>query len=217
MQGKIRILLSVVLLLIISISCNALPAASATTTPEHSINWWTSWLNNPVCSPPCWHNITPGLTTMDEAISILENTPDLIITFKSDDGIDWVFRQNEDEGGTLSTSPNGIVAWLVNTSDGTLHLETIIAFHNYPKYVKPYDCRDGMCSTALIYPDLGMFLSVFLQNKGVDNDSPRLEILSNTIVDRVYFIEPGEESFLNLYHFSESELLMDWKGYGHYP
>ena len=217
MQGKIRILLSVVLLLIISISCNALPAASATTTPEHSINWWTSWLNNPVCSPPCWHNITPGLTTMDEAISILENTPDLIITFKSDDGIDWVFRQNEDEGGTLSTSPNGIVAWLVNTSDGTLHLETIIAFHNYPKYVKPYDCRDGMCSTALIYPDLGMFLSVFVQNEGVDNDSPKLEIRSNTIVDRVYFIEPGEESFLNLYHFSESELLMGWKGYGEYP
>jgi len=154
---------------------------------------------------------------MDEAISILENTPDLIITFKSDDGIDWVFRQNEDEGGTLSTSPNGIVAWLVNTSDGTLHLETIIAFHNYPKYVKPYDCREGMCSTILIYPELGMLLSVFIRNTGTTGDVPQIEILPDTVVDRVYFIEPEMENFQTHIVFQDYDWLWEWKGYDEYP
>src|SRR5690349_13314953 len=27
--------------------------------------------NNPVCQPPCWQNITPGVTTKDDALVIL--------------------------------------------------------------------------------------------------------------------------------------------------
>jgi len=37
---------------------------------------WTEQTNifeNPVCEPPCWKNITPGITTKAEALAILSN------------------------------------------------------------------------------------------------------------------------------------------------
>ena len=208
-----------VLLTILGVACQSTNKAIASATPEISQNWWTTWLAQPVCKPPCWQNITPGVTTMNEAVSILENTPEIKITFKSDNGVDWAFNQNEDEGGTLKTSQDGIVRviWLGSLSDKKLFVKTIVASYDFPGYVKPYDCREGKCETALVYPDVGMFLSVFIENTRQDNDSPQIEILPDTIVDRVYFIEPGTGSFLNLFQFPESELLMDWKGYGEYP
>jgi len=214
-----RLLVLFGLLTILGVSCDSTNTDQASVTPEISPNWWTTWLAQPVCKPPCWQNITPGVTPLEEAVSILENTLELTITFKSEHGVDWAFARNEDEGGTLKTSQDRIVRtiWLGSRSDKKLFVKTIAASYNDPEYVKPYDCREGMCITALVYPDLGMFLSVFIENTGKDNDSPQIEILPDTIVDRVYFIEPGTESFLTLLQFQEAELLMDWKGYGEYP
>ena len=187
-------------------------------TPETSSNWWTSWLAQPVCKPPCWQNITPGVTTIKEAASILENSPQIKIKFQSKDGIDWTFTENKDEGGTLGASQDGAVRmiWLGSVSDRKLLLKTIVSSYGNPEYVHPDDCREGKCVTDLVYPDVGMFLSVFIENKG-SIDNPQFEILSETIIDRVYFIEPGIEKFQSFYGSLEPNLLMPWKGYGRYP
>jgi len=219
MKISTRFLVSFGLLIILGVSCQSFNKVIETATPETSINWWTLWLAQPVCQPPCWQDITPGVTTMGEALSILKNTPELKITFRSEYGADWAFNGNKDEGGSLSISQDKVVRviWLGSSSDRKLYIETIVTSHNYPKYVKPYDCREGMCSTALVYPDLGMFLSVFIKNTGKINDIPQIEILPDTVVDRVYFIEQGIESFQKSLRLKESDLLMDWKGYGVYP
>jgi hypothetical protein len=209
----------VVILALSLVACNVpstpLPLSTETLIPP---NWWDSWLAQPACKLLCWQNITPGVTTMKEAISILENLPELTITFKSEDGADWVFNENKDEGGTLGASDAGVVdiIWLGSVSDTKLHLATVVASYDAPEYVKPYDCREGMCSTALIYPDLGMFLSIFIENAGTINN-PQFEILPDAIIDRVYFIEQGMNNFQNRITFQDYDLLTDWKGYGEYP
>jgi hypothetical protein len=152
---------------------------------------------------------------LNGAVVILEKLPGTKITFKSRDGIDWRF--NKDEGGTLTATQDGIVdtIWMGSVSDRKLLLKTIVASYNEPKYVKPYDCREGMCETALLYPDIGMFVSVFIENKGSSED-PRFDILPDTVVYRVYFIKQGMESFQKIPDFQEYDLLMEWKGYGEY-
>jgi hypothetical protein len=209
------------LLIVFLVSCQETNVGTpmASVTPQGLSNWWSKWLAEPVCAPPCWQGITPGLTNANDAISILRDSPEIVITFQSDNGIDWTFNQNSQEAGSLSISPDGLVRmiWLENGSEKKLLLSTIIASYNEPAYVKPYDCREGMCLTALIYPDIGMFLSVFVENRGSDSDMPQFEILADTVVDRIYFIESSKESFLNLYGFPESEILLPWKGYGEYP
>ena len=216
MKRSMTLLVLFGLLTILGVACQNTTTAQASVTPEIPPNWWTTWLAQPVCKPPCWQNITPGLTTMDKAVSILENSPETKITFKSEDGVDWEFTK--DEGGTLSVSQDRIVRmiWIGSVSDRKLFVKTIVASYNYPEYVKPYDCREGMCITALVYPDLGMLLSVFIENRGEIN-SPQIEILPETVVNRVYFIEQGIENFLDLFLIQENDLLIEWMGYGEYP
>lgn len=213
-------------LIILNTSCQS----ANTSTPRPSItpqipqNWWDTWLVNAICYPPCWQNITPGVTTVDEAVAILENLPEIKITSKSEFGVSWDFVQNEDEGGTLGVSEDGIVRmiWLASVTDRKLLLKTIVASYNEPDYVKPYDCRQGMCITALVYPDVGMFLSVFVENTSSssfqeDDPFPEIEVLPETVVNRVYFIEPGIKNFQNILQLQESDLIIDWNGYGAYP
>jgi hypothetical protein len=220
MKRNIRLLVCCGLLLILGASCKrantSTPIPSA--TPEISPNWWTSWLAQPVCKPPCWQNITPGLTTRDEAAAILENTPGVVITYNNKDGLSWNFGTKTEEGNVI-LSEDGIVSgiWIESVSYRKLLLKTIVVSYNEPKYVKPIDCREGKCVTALVYPDVGMFLTVFVENKKITNDPPQFEILPDTIVDRVYFMEPGIEKFQEISFIPDYGLLMKWKGYGEYP
>src|SRR5690349_9248452 len=189
MKRNIRLIVWCVLLLIFGVSCKS--ANTSTPSPSATLeippNWWISWLAHPVCKSPCWQNITPGKTTRDEAIAILEHAPGVVITYDNKDGLSWNFGTKTEEGNII-LSEDGIVSsiWMDSISDRKLFLKTIVASYGYPKYVKSYDCREGICSTALLYPDSGMFLVAFTENKGVSNDAPQVEILSDTVVDRVY-------------------------------
>ena len=45
-----------------------------TQTPESAKE---KWLNGIPCTPPCWENITPGSTTFEQSIELLENNTDV--------------------------------------------------------------------------------------------------------------------------------------------
>jgi hypothetical protein len=207
------------LLLILGVACQNtltnIPTQSV--TPDAPYNWWNSWLIKPICQPPCWQNIIPGETTLDEAVNILENSPDLTVISKSEYSVSWVFNQNKDEGGTLGAPDDGVVGtiWIGSASDKRLPVKTVVAFYNYPKYLKPDDCREGMCTVLLIYPDQGMFLSVYVENTG-NTTAPKFMVLPDTSVDRIYFFAPGIASFQEL-SFHNFDLLLDWNEYREYP
>jgi hypothetical protein len=79
-----NIILLLGLFAILCVSCkDSVVTTPRTVTPENSNNWQTAWLDQPVCKLPCWQNITPGVTTRDEAVSILENTPGIVITYNN--------------------------------------------------------------------------------------------------------------------------------------
>jgi hypothetical protein len=180
-------------------------------------NWWTVWINEPGCKEPCWQNITPGATSIDEAMSIIKKMPNSTVTYQKNDYIEWEYTSTKNDGGWLSAQ-NGIVNFIILSSvDSKLTLEAFVALYDYPSFVVPDDCRNGMCVTALVYPDLGMFLNVFVENKGWDNSTIQVEILPVTIIDRVYFIEQGMENFQNFYLIPEDQVpIIEWNGYGNY-
>ncbi len=151
-------------------------------------------------------------------MSILEKMSEVTITYNKKSGVTWYFGSKTD-GGNVKVSEDEKVTmiWLENSSSRNWHLETIVTSYDFPKYVQAFDCRNGMCITTLIYPNIGMFLDVFVENKGTSSESPQVEILPDTIVDRVYFIEPGMENFQKMSISQSRGSLMDWKGYGQYP
>jgi len=217
MKKKWSIFVYFVLLLILGISCNT--STTPTVTPKSSINWWTLWLDHPVCKAPCWMNITPGVMSMSEAVSILENKPEVIITHKSKLGVSWRFDQNKTDSGDMRQSGDGNVSsiWLGNSREEALHFETIVTEYGYPSFVELYDCREGICSTILVYSDVGLLVDVALEdNNPAVIETSQVNIQPNIVVSGVYFISPGLENFKKIPEFQEQDLL-EWKGYGEYP
>lgn len=154
---------------------------------------------------------------MKEALSILENSPDIKIKYRYSDAVGWNFNPNKDNGGWLKASQDGIVRSISLGGNSEILLEKIIASYGDPKYVKTYDCRNSMCATFLIYPDLGMLVDVFVENTGRDDENFQIEILPEVISNDVIFIESGMENFKKITSFQDYGSPMDWKGYGIYP
>ncbi len=205
---------------LILFACTNLSTTPESQASNNSNHWEALWLNTPLCEPPCWENITPGKTNYAEALSILEKLPGVIITYNDQQmGISWIFDKNRPDSGLIRFNPDGTVysIWLGNSYDQKLYLKTVVDSFAYPTYIQPYDCREGMCSTALAYPDRGMVLEVFLEDMGKIN-AHQVAIDASSEVNFVYFIETGLESYLSTSMYQEYQLLfMKWKGYGEYP
>lgn len=187
-------------------------------TPGTPVDWWGLWIRQPACQPPCWQNITPGVTTKDQAVAILESMPDTTIRSNGEDGVDWRFGSTPNRGGWLYAE-NGIVSTVVlSTVDSELTLQNVIDAYGVPGYVVPEDCRYGMCDTVLVYPKIGLWLNVFIENKGWENDSIQIEVLPDTIINRAHFAKPGIEYFKDSYLSPVVEVpVLEWNGYGSYP
>lgn len=216
---RINIALLLGLFAYLSVSCESVKIEPKTATPENSKLWQLTWLDQPICKPPCWQHITPGVTTRNEALVILENMPEVEITYNEKNGLAWYFG-TKDEGGSIVISEAGLVLSIRLASiNEDQQLENVVAVYAFPTYVQPYDCRNGMCETTLIYPALGMLLAVIVENANEDNLDPQIKILPETIVYRVHFTERGIRNTQNLLRSENSLLILDmeWKGYGDYP
>jgi hypothetical protein len=216
MKNILRLLVLCGVLVIWVTACQSVSVNAP--TPDILSNWWSSWLDKPACKLPCWQNITPGVTTLKEARLILEKLPFIESQTKTYDSVDWRFVPNKGDGGWMGASQDGVVDSITLGGDSELLVQTIIASYGNPTYVKPHDCRDGTCPAELIYPDLGLWVSIFVENSSGDNENPKIEILPTTVSDGVVFIESGmENTKKNLSLFQDDRLTMDWKGYGNYP
>jgi len=218
MRRNLSYLPSLVLMLILSISCSAPATTMATATPESLITWWTLWLDQPACKAPCWQTITPGKTSMKDAVEILENTQDVIITYKGEYGVSWQFSQTRTGSGDMRESEDGIVSSirLGDSPDKDLHFKTIVEEYGYPSFVELYDCQLGMCSTILVYPDIGLLVDTYLEDNMEGVNPSQVTVQPDVVVSGVYFIPPGLENFKKKPEFQEQDLL-EWKGYGEYP
>lgn len=188
----------------------------STQAPIRNSFAWDKWLEQPDCYPPCWVNITPGKTTIENALSTLENLPDVIITFQSQDMVGWEYKNPRSGAGTLIAYQGVITGIRVGVPPSeNLELSKIFNVYHYPDYVNLYDCREGMCSTILVYIDEGMILGIYVPNYGSEN-VPRIEIASKSIVNDVWFFPSGMDGFKKS-AFQNIDLLTAWKGYGIYP
>jgi hypothetical protein len=216
---KILLLVCGVFLIISGGSCK--PANVSTPSPSETADissiWLTTWLTQPACKPPCWQNITPAVTTKDEAVSILEKMTGTTVTYNYKNGVGWEFGSTKNDGGWLGAQ-DGIVDFVVlDLVQSKLTLETLVASYGYPSHIEPYDCQQGdslgMCLTMLIYPDLGMLVDTDLKDLG----NHRVEVQPETEIWRITLIQPGLENYKKIPDFQDYGILMEWKGYGSYP
>ena len=220
------ILLSMGVLLTFSglLSCRLfLNSGSPTSTPLPP-TWFTAWLHDPVCQPPCWEEITPGTTTMTETVNILQSLPGVTIDSgptkyspHTDFQLEWSLPPPSPGGGMAWASDNGIINSLSIGGVLSTPLQKIIESFGLPDNVFIPICDVGICVTRLIYMHTGMMVELALDwDREADSD---VIIAPDSEVWRIWFFVPGEKGFLDAFsQYSESfpRWFPPWDGYGKY-
>ncbi len=182
--------------LILSGCLVALPAPTLTPVPTPP-GWIIDWLDHPVCAPPCWGNIHPGVTSIDATRSIQQRYPDMSIETKRGTSIVEMVSLN------LAMHDN-------------LPIKLILARYGQPSHVRVYKCDpNSRCETHILFEPLGMVLDAYPENVGSQGRNV-VNLSDATDIFRIIFLEPGLAGYFASFSWSADAPLMPWRGYGEY-
>ena len=179
--------------------------------------WTENWFMHPVCSLPCVANITPGVTTVEEAADILKNMDEVTEvsgpTKSENFGYYEVYWKAERSGGHIySRKDSNIVNEMTFGIDDGIEIKDLFAVYGEPSHMIMHTCSYGVCLGELLYADQGMdVLVVPPKEKGKFSISPDLRPENITI------FEPGGDVFENKVSIMNIPLdNFPWDGYGLY-
>lgn len=187
-------------------------------------------LASSTCELPCWNNIVPGETTLQEAVDIIEQLDGInqesIFVHNPSQGLITTAIWFSLESKTLldSTTTQGEVS-LINdrvvliTLGGDLNLTfgDIVRKIGEPEYIISTDFNKETSQITInaIYPSKG--ISYISYKKPKDKLTPSSKIANISFFDSIYY-----EVFLEEGWFSEGEygaentkkIMYEWNGYG---
>lgn len=187
-----------------------------------------SVLQDVSCSPPCWKEITPGVTTEKEVIDILSHEPDIdpnsIRKFSHSPYYRIHYKFNsyvEETGGNIFVKGETVVALDFSPQYGNLRFSDAIMKFGEPEYVLPLHFTGEyiQLATLLLYPTQGVALfNIQLKYKGERAQiSPDQRVEGFFYFDPTLFDEIMTDGIITRYP-SEiiHEGMLPWKGYGEY-
>lgn len=211
---------------VILLSCIDTGAVFIRPTPTKP-SWMLNWFNHPICSPPCWSNIIPGITTFDEANKILRSNPEITVTYTSvkgvfgnDKEIQWEFVGTSDDGSIVTDEEGNIITRIALNFASSIELQEMLSKFGEPSHVDVFDCRSevqqSLCSANIIYPDHGMAIEIY--NRQDHKDEWKINITPELKISRVWFFPAGLEGYKYIFNNTDYiNRLSSWSGYKVYP
>lgn len=189
-------------------------------------------IQNTTCQFPCWQNIRPGSTTVNEANQILLKLPFFdskplatpVIVNETRSYNSWTFQKNIREMGGGIIYHNDLVAYIDFDVINKTKISEMVAYYGNPEFVSAIS---GQADTqwleiGWIYPKQGVLIIHFNPNWRMTGSN--VDITPSLKVYRVYYFDP------NLYEILVEEMLRNgadrliieqstqtWNGYGTYP
>lgn len=211
-------------------SCSALPFFS-TPTPKPRSDWITKWLKNPTCQPPCWENMIPGKTKIEDGVTILEQIPGINKLSGPSKGpignekqMVWQFGPSSGSISAQTDERGEILSFIyLNLNlEENITLDELVSAYGQPTNLSFYDCRTELnmksCVIHLIYKDKGMALELLVDDIG--KGEYRVKILSETKVSGVWLFPAtgdGYATTIGKNSFIYPKFVINWKGYTNYP
>ncbi len=177
-------------------------------------------LEDSPCTPPCWYNLTPRITTLQESLQIIENLKFVGDYAKSGRESPYIIGDiGKNHGFTINFEDDVIESIFITGSPltgTTLRVKDAIKLYGEPDQVYIHRFRTGDVEGYLInllYPDKGLVITS--RDGGL---SGFLDIKPN---DRVYeIILVANDSYDNFIshgvwenEINEKGNLLPWKGY----
>ena len=152
------------------------------------------------CAPPCWNNITPGLTDMATALELLEAAETLQIVQAVDSGL--VFQPSGGEPCCqIASRDDGTVASILLQFAPGIALGDVLSVHGDPEYVTGQSFSDKEALIVLYYPARQMLLYVVVPGIHGQLDA------SSPVISAVYATEDLLAANFGVTPFDH------WKGY----
>ena len=159
-----------------------------------------SLLTEEPCGPPCWQNITPGETDMEEALKIVSELESIKIAQASDADIVFGYDSGAVCCQIVSDDEGVVVAIVLQLAPRALVGEAIATLGE-PRYVTGMRFSEKEHLLVMVFPERSAFLYVMVA--GADGMLSQI----SPIVSAIY----GSEEQLN--HVVRTTPLDDWKGY----
>lgn len=215
-------------------SCDLLPLAPEPTYEPRS-EWINQWLINPTCFPPCFENIIPGKTTIDEALIIAQqmrgveiiNNPISLGGRDQAKQMQWAYKAPS-YGGTIviNTDQSGVtVGWIqfnFSTTQASLSLQELFAAYGQPDKIDYSFCRPHAfvtnCFVYLFNKKTHMLVHLVLPDLG--KEESKINIFPSSKIENITLIDGGKTRFFFFVGqdgFDFEEDFKDWQGYGTYP
>lgn len=159
------------------------------------------------CDAPCWRNITPGQTKWGDALTILEDSPDLDKpqTQNEDNGpgIEAVWQPKDgDSCCQMATLDGDTVSVILLRLAPTTNLGQLIEKRGEPKYVLGAPGDDDQAVVNLFYPESSLIVTVFVAGDKNGALSKTSEVVG------AYYIAPDQMDLI-----IKTNSLYGWKGY----
>jgi len=150
--------------------------AKLTPSPQSSQDWTTRWINNIPCRLPCWEGIIPGVTTVDQAIELL-NKNSVIKNIKKSTSyngkgyLEWDLTNNKKGFANFySNKPTQIIYYILPYFNNlSFNLNKIVASYGEPSNIIATAVKNPEQGISyklmLIYLDKGFALTNFGSNK----------------------------------------------------
>lgn len=173
--------------------------ARITPTLSPKPDWLVRWLNEPVCQPPCWENITPGKTSFTDALPIAKAISGAKLSYIGDNDIRLKSDQYDAYNFALLWSKGDANIQVINldTNFTSLELGEIVDRYGFPDEMIKY----GLPSTeftsvwiALLYYDLGMVITFYALP---DDPWNSVSLSPDTSIDSIQFYAPQLEYYFN--------------------
>lgn len=177
-------------------------------------DWIIKWLENPVCQPPCWDGITPGVTDIESAKFLLNQNTKIVWIDSDETYLMWEIEGDSGLAYTDSTKSETITRIQFDLSRPKLTLGQVISEYGDPTRVQVGDCID-QCVAQVFFEDKNMIIGLYLWPIYANE---KVEITSSSKVELLYFFSsemaPFPEKYLFSVYYSKR---IGWKGYGIYP
>jgi hypothetical protein len=177
---------------------------------------------NPVCEPPCWENITPGLTTTEDALSILSEIKPIDKPIHNtnlnlpgyDEELYFTLHNDKSQLGFLSILDDKVSSINFDCKM-ELTLQEAIGLFGSPQYI--LGIRSGEINAiTLLDPQKGIAFGYFLKSRAN-------EIKPQDKISNVTFFDPKTyQLLLNIEVFSWNQMTAEetirnmhpWEGFG---
>lgn len=205
-----KVLLVFLILLVALLTAACFPGLPPLVSDQYAQD--TSLIDGDPCAAPCWNGIIPGETSWQDALDVLNTTPDVVglqentVDVEGSDEQVVVADWGQVESGeyccrVLADSADEAVRYIFLRLAPNIVLDELIEAHGEPDYTQYLLYTESEGVLQMIYTDVPMVVWALVGD-------PAGEVLVNTPIVAAIYITPDEMDFL-----VEVSTLGPWLGY----